>query len=449
MTGGAIGVFVLLRLFGAQHSSAMQGSPSPAVPAVPAVPADRLVHILLALVAIIALARAVGWVFRKVAQPPVVGEIAAGILLGPSLLGRVAPTLSGWLLPADIAPFLRNIAEIGVIIYMFLVGIELDVRRLRRRVRASVAVSHASIVAPFVLGSLLALWLYPRWGPGSVGFDVFALFIGVSMSVTAFPVLARILTDRGMQATQLGTIALTCAAVDDVTAWCLLALLVGWVHAEPGGVLVTVALTAGFVAGVLLIARPALERLQRACEQRGKLDQGTFAMICVGVLLAAVATEAIGIHALFGAFLAGVAISPDSRMATEIRGRLGDTVLVLLLPAFFAFTGMRTEIGLLDGPLEWIACASVIAVAACGKFGGAALAARVTGLSWRHSLALGALMNTRGLMELIVLNVGLDLGVISPTLFTMFVIMALVTTIATTPILGALGWSSTVRVENA
>jgi Kef-type K+ transport system membrane component KefB len=293
-------------------------------------------------------------------------------------------------------------------------------------------------VAPFLLGAVLALWLYPRFSSSNVPFTVFALFIGVSMSVTAFPVLARILTDRGISNTRLGAIALACAAVDDVTAWCLLALLVGTVHAAPGDALITLGLTVGFIVVMIFVVRPAALLLKTARDNRGELTQGMFLVICVGILLAAVATERIGIHALFGAFALGALIPHDSALVRDVTAKLEDVVIVVLLPSFFALTGMRTELGLVSGGEAIFACVLIIVVASVGKFGGSALAAVATGLGVRDSLALGVLMNTRGLMELIVLNVGLELGVVSPTLFTMLVIMALVTTLATTPILDRL-----------
>ncbi len=330
------------------------------------------------------------------------------------------------------------IAQVGVILYMFLVGLELDTGLLRHRAHASVAVSHASIIAPFLLGSALALWLHPSFAPAGVPFTVFALFMGVSLSVTAFPVLARILTDRGMQGTRMGSIALACAAVDDVTAWCLLAFLVSVVQAEPGRVLVTVGLTAAFIVAMLVLVRPAVRHLALLRDSQRALSQITFTVVCVGLLLSALATESIGIHALFGAFLLGALVPHDSALARDVRTRVEDLVLVLLLPAFFAFTGIRTQIGLVHGGGDWLLCAVIIGVASLGKFGGSAVAARLTGLGWRQAASLGILMNTRGLMELIVLNLGLDLGVLSPKLFAMLVLMALVTTFATTPILHAL-----------
>jgi Kef-type K+ transport system membrane component KefB len=255
------------------------------------------------------------------------------------------------------------------------------------------------------------------------------------MSITAFPVLARILTDRGMHTTPLGTMALTCAAVDDVTAWCLLAFLMSVVRAAPGDSLITIGFTAGFILAMVLAVRPAISLVTRWRDRWGSLTQGMFSIVCVALLLAALAAESIGIHALFGAFLLGALIPHDSALADDVARRLEDVAVVLLLPVFFAYTGMRTQIGLVTGSEELIACALIIIVASLGKFGGSTLAARVTGLGWRESMALGVLMNTRGLMELVVLNIGLDLKLVSPTLFAMLVTMALVTTLATTPIL--------------
>jgi Kef-type K+ transport system membrane component KefB len=399
---------------------------------------DALFHVLLALAAVTVCARVLTLVLTPLRQPPVIGEVLAGILLGPSLLGRVAPTAVQFLFPAAVVPLLGVISQIGIIIYMFLVGLKLDVGQLRQRTTVSVAVSHASIVAPLLLGATLALWLYPRLSSRDVPFTSFALFVGISMSITAFPVLARILTDRGIATTPLGTVALTCAAVDDVTAWCLLAVLVGTVHAAPGEALVTLGLTVAYIAVLVVAVRPAALWLRDLRDRRGELTQGMFLVICVALLLSAVTTEYIGIHALFGAFALGVVVPHDSALVRDIAGKLEDLVIVILLPAFFAFTGLRTQIGLVSGGEAALACVLIVAVATAGKFGGSAIAALAMGLGRRRSLELGILMNTRGLMELIVLNVGLDLGLVSPTLFAMLVIMALVTTLATTPILDLL-----------
>jgi Kef-type K+ transport system membrane component KefB len=395
-----------------------------------------LMHVLLALVVVIIAARLVGALFKKLQQPAVIGEVLAGIMLGPSVLGAISPATMAYLMPPGVAPFLGIIAQVGVVLFMFLVGIELDTTLLRKRTTASVAVSHASIVTPFVLGALLSLLLYPKLSTSDVPFLVFALVLGVSMSVTAFPVLARILTDRRMQKSELGVIALTCAAVDDVTAWCLLALVVSVARSQFGGALLTMALSVGFVGFMLVVVRPVLARAFNEKRQGPvQLTQMHMAFVFMGLLFSALATEAIGIHALFGAFLFGAIIPHDSSLGREVADKLTDVVVVLLLPAFFAFTGMRTAIGLVDGLEHWLLVGLIIVVASVGKFGGSFAAARLVGLETRKAAALGVLMNTRGLMELIVLNVGLDLRVVSPTLFAMLVIMAVVTTMATSPIL--------------
>jgi Kef-type K+ transport system membrane component KefB len=343
--------------------------------------------------------------------------------------------VSAYLFPQTVAPALNIIAQVGVILFMFLVGTELDLGLLRKRGHATVAISHASILAPFILGALLSLLLYPRLSSSDVPFTNFALFLGVSMSVTAFPVLARILTDRRISRTRMGAIALTCAAVDDITAWCLLALVVGVARAEGGSAIKTLLLAVVYIALIAFVARPAMGRLTVLYGQKGRLTQGLMATIFVLLLLSASATEVIGIHAIFGAFALGAVIPHDSGIARDLIDRLEDLVVVLLLPAFFAFTGLRTQIGLLNSPEQWALCALIIIVASAGKFGGSLIAARITGLEWRDGAALGVLMNTRGLMELIVLNIGYEMHIISPVLFAMMVLMALATTFATTPIL--------------
>jgi Kef-type K+ transport system membrane component KefB len=435
MLAGGIALFLLVRSYGETLTA-----PPPALTAAAggqaatAAAQNALPHVLLVLVAVIVVGRVLGSLLRSVGQPPVIGEVLGGILLGPSLLGRVAPGIGSYILPPAVAPYLSVIAELGVILYMFLVGLELNGDLLRRRARSAVLTSHASIVAPFVLGSILALRLYPRLSTSDVSFTSFALFIGVAMSITAFPVLARILTDRGMHRTMLGAVALTCAAVDDVTAWCLLAMVVGVAQARIEDALTVLLLTAAFIATMFLVVRPVVARLLSRSGDEPPSQQAV-ASTLAGLLLAALATERIGIHALFGAFLSGAVIPHDSNLARALTGRLKDLVTILLLPAFFAFTGMRTQIGLVSGGSEWMMIGLIILVATAGKFGGTLAAARLTGMGWRHSASLGILMNTRGLMELIVLNIGLDLAVISPKLFTMMVLMALATTIATTPVL--------------
>jgi Kef-type K+ transport system membrane component KefB len=393
-----------------------------------------LFHVLLALAAVVIVGQILAKLFMYVGQPPVIGEVLAGILLGPSLLGRLVPGFSTYILPESVAPFLGVIAQLGVILYMFLIGLELNPKLLRRRARATLLTSQSSILVPFVLACMLAPWLYPRVSEADVPFISFALFLGVAMSITAFPVLARILTDRRMQTTPLGVEALACAAVNDVMAWCLLALVVGVAQAKVGGALLVGAWTMAYIAYMFLVVRPIAAGLLIRFEN-AELTRGAASFVFVALLLSALATELIGVHAIFGAFVLGTVIPHDSTVARDFTRKLEDLVTVLLLPAFFAFTGLRTQIGLVSGVEQWLVCGVIILVATAGKFGGTCIAARLTGLPWRESAALGTLMNTRGLMELIVLNVGLDLGVISPALFAMMVLMALVTTIATTPIL--------------
>jgi Kef-type K+ transport system membrane component KefB len=314
--------------------------------------------------------------------------------------------------------------------------LELNARRMAKRAHAAVAVSHSSIVVPFALGTILALGLYPAFSHQGVPFTSFALFMGVAMSITAFPVLARVLTDRNLDKTEIGSIALSCAAADDVSAWCLLAFVVGVAQANLAASAMVIGGAVAFIAVMFLAVQPFLRRATLVWDNRpGPLPTPVVACTFVAVLLASLTTEAIGVHAVFGAFLLGAVIPHDSRIAREFNEKLKEIVTVLLLPAFFAYTGMRMQIGLVSGWESWMWCGAIIVVATIGKFGGALAAARLTGLGWRDSAVLGTLMNTPGLMELIVLNIGLDLGVISPTLFAMMVIMALVTTGLTAPVL--------------
>jgi len=397
-----------------------------------------LVSVLLALTVIMVTTRLVGLLFTKIHQPTVIGEVIGGIILGPSLLGRFAPGLQSALIHPDAAPFLGVISQLGVILYMFLVGLELDLRAMRARAAATIAISNAGIVVPFALGVALAWTIVESYAPPGVPFTSFALFLGVSMSITAFPVLARILSERGLQRTPLGIMALTCAAIDDVTAWCLLAFVVSVTQTKAGGAVVTVGLTALYIALMLTVGRRVMAALVRRLEQSSRIGEQSLTLLLVAVLLSALATEFIGVHAIFGAFLLGAIVPHDSTVARHVRDRIEDVVRVMLLPAFFAFTGLRTELGLLDGANDWIICAVIILVATLGKFGGVTLAGRVSGLPWRDASALGILMNTRGLVELIVLNIGLDLGIVTPRLFVMLVIMALATTMMTAPVLGRL-----------
>ncbi len=393
--------------------------------------------LLVQIAVVLSVARLVGYAFRAVRQPQVVGEMVAGILLGPSLLGWAAPGVSAALFPAESLGVLSTLSQVGLLLFMFLVGLELDPRLLRGRGHAAVLTSHVSIIAPFLLGSVLALFLYPRLSDSSVGFVGFTLFMGAAMSVTAFPVLARILVERNLMRTRLGVVALACAAVDDVTAWSLLAVVVAIVRAGDTAVplWLTFTGTAVYLAAMFLAVRPLMRRVLRLYESRGRMTQDVLGLVLFGLLASAAATEWLGIHALFGAFLYGAILPREREFVRDLTEKLEDLTVVFFLPLFFASTGLRTSIGLVEGPEMWGYFGLIMLVAVAGKFGGSTLAARLTGLSWRESGGLGVLMNTRGLMELVILTIGLDLGVISPALFAMMVLMALATTFMTTPLL--------------
>jgi Kef-type K+ transport system membrane component KefB len=406
--------------------------------------ADLLWHLLLALAAVVITGRVLGRVFRFIGQPPVIGEVVAGIALGPSLLGTLSPDAYAFLLPPAVAPSLGLLSQLGVALYMFLIGVELDTDVLRGQLRATITIAQSSIVVPFLLGAALAVIIAPDFAPANVPFVHFVLFMGVAMAITAFPVLARILADTGLTRTDLGRLALTCAAVGDVTAWCLLAFIVGVVQSREGSALLAAALTVGYIALMFTVVRPLVLRWCRRLDAHA-IDRDVIAAVIVLALVSALMTEWIGVHAIFGAFLMGAVIPHDSRLARALEDRIESLVTILLLPAFFAFAGMRTEIGLIANGTAWLTCAAIIGLATVGKFGGTFAAARLAGHESRTATSLGVLMNTRGLMELIVLNVGLDLGVITPTVFTMMVVMAIVTTMATTPLLSVLVPEATLR----
>lgn len=388
------------------------------------------------IVIIVILSRLLASVMGKIGQPMVIGEIIAGILLGPSVLGYFWPGVSNFIFQAGSLPNLNFLSQLGLILFMFIIGLELDIHLLRRKAHTAVVVSHASIIIPFTMGVSLAYFLYVRFAPEHISFLAFGLFMGIAMSITAFPVLARILHERGLTKTALGSLAITCAAADDVTAWCILAAVIAIVQAGSFvSAVFTVVLSIVYVITMLKLVRPWLEQRETQYASTESLNR-TFAVISFVVLfLSALTTEVIGIHALFGAFLAGASMPAHAGFRKLLASRIEDVSLVILLPLFFAFTGLKTQIGLLHDGLTWLVCGLIIAVAVVGKFGGSLLAAKFTGQSWSDSFAIGVLMNTRGLMELIVLNIGYDLGVLSPTVFTMMVLMALVTTFMTAPAL--------------
>ncbi|MCC3431977.1 MAG: cation:proton antiporter [Microcoleus sp. PH2017_04_SCI_O_A] len=392
--------------------------------------------VLLEVLIVIALSRLVGLAFRAIKQPQVIGEIVAGIMLGPSLLGLVAPDLGAALFPAEAVPFLNVLSEVGLIFFMFLIGLELNPKYLKNNLDVAILTSHVSILVPFSLGSVLALLLYPIVSNNSVSFTAFAMFLGAAMSITAFPVLARIITEHNLQNTKLGTLALTCAAVDDVTAWCLLAVAIAVTRTNSMvGALPTIFESIVYIGFMLTVVRWFLQRLSKHYNRTGKLSQLVLSGIYMGVVASALITEWIGIHLIFGAFLLGAAMPKNAGLTRELAEKTEDFVLIFLLPIFFAYSGLRTQIGLLNSPELWLLCAAVLGVAIIGKYFGTYVAARVCGISNREASALGWMMNTRGLTELIVLNIGLSLGVVSPLLFTMLVIMALVTTFMTSPLL--------------
>ncbi|MDQ8010848.1 MAG: cation:proton antiporter [Flavobacterium nitrogenifigens] len=406
---------------------------------------DNLQHplaILLAqIITIILVARLFGWFFRKIGQPSVIGEMIAGIVLGPSLVGMYFPEFSAALFPKESLGNLQFLSQIGLILFMFVIGMELDLKVLKNKAHDAVVISHASIVIPFALGLSLAYFIYEIYAPMGVEFSSFGLFMGIAMSITAFPVLARIVQERGMQKTRLGTIAITCAAADDITAWCILAVVIAIVKAGSlASSLYVIGMAILYVIIMLKIVRPFLKRVGDLNATRESLNKPVVAIFFITLLISAYASELIGIHALFGAFLAGAIMPENNKFRNIFIEKVEDVSIIVLLPLFFVFTGLRTQIGLLNDPELWKITGLIILVAVVGKFFGSALAAKFMGQNWKDSLSIGALMNTRGLMELVVLNIGYDLGVLSTEIFTMMVIMALVTTFMTGPALDFIGF---------
>lgn len=383
---------------------------------------------------IIIAARFFGYLARKVRQPAVVGEVIAGIVLGPSLLGLYFPEFAVTLFPNDSLGNLQFLSQIGLILFMFVVGMELDLKMLRNKAHDAVVISHASIIFPFALGVSFAYFTYERLAPEGIDFTSFALFMGIAMSITAFPVLARIIQERGLQKTRLGTIAITCAAADDVTAWCILAVVIAIVKAGSfGSSVFSILMAVGYVIVMLKMVKPFLKRIGDLHVSRENLTKPVVGIFFLTLILSSYTTEVIGIHALFGAFMTGAIIPENAKFRNIFIDKVEDVAVVLLLPLFFVFTGLRTQIGLLNDPSLWVIAAIIIVVAVTGKFLGSAIAAKIVGQNWKDSLSIGALMNTRGLVELVVLNIGYDLGVLTPEIFAMLVIMALVTTMMTGP----------------
>jgi Kef-type K+ transport system membrane component KefB len=395
-----------------------------------------LAILLAQIVTIILVARFFGWVCRKIGQPTVIGEMIAGIVLGPSLIGMHFPEFSAMLFPKDSLGNLQFLSQIGLILFMFVIGMELDLKALKNKAHDAVVISHASIIIPFALGLGLAYFIYHSFAPQGVEFISFGLFLGIAMSITAFPVLAGIVRERGIHKTKLGAIVITCAAADDITAWCILAAVIAIVKAGSfTSSLYVIALAILYVLLMLKVVRPFLKKVGDLSSTRESLSKPVVAIFFLTLLLSSYVTELIGIHALFGAFLAGAIMPENNKFRSIFIEKIEDVSVVILLPLFFVFTGLRTQIGLIDDPHLWKITGVIILVAVAGKFFGSALAAKFVGHSWKDSLSIGTLMNTRGLMELVVLNIGYDLGVLSTQIFTMMVIMALVTTFMTGPAL--------------
>ncbi|WP_419032811.1 cation:proton antiporter, partial [Dysgonomonas gadei] len=392
--------------------------------------------LLLQIVVILLAVRIFGWICQKIGQPTVVGEIFAGVVLGPSLLGHYFPQVSEFLFPVSSLENIRFLSQIGLILFMFIVGMELNLKTLKNRANNALIISHTSIAVCFTLGVLVAYYLFGNFTHQSTIFLPFALFMGIAMSIAAFPVMARIIHERGINKTPLGATIITCAAIDDITAWCLLAAVIAVVKAGSfASSLFIILLALLYVLAMFKIVRPFLKRIADLQSSNRTISKSVIGVFFLILFLSAYATEVIGIHALFGAFLAGVIMPPNLNFRNLFTEKIEDVSLVLLLPLFFVFTGLRTEIGLLNEPGLWMICGGIVFLAIFGKTMGSAIAARFVGNNWKDSLTIGALMNTRGLMELVVLNIGLDLGILTPEVFAMMVVMALTTTFMTSPLL--------------
>lgn len=390
--------------------------------------------LLIQIVVILLFVKIFGWICSKIGQPAVVGEIIAGVVLGPSLLGTYFPEISIAIFPISSLGNIGLLSQIGLVLFMFIVGMELDFKVLKNRAKEAVLISHASIVFPFALGIILAYFIYEHFTHEGVSFMAFALFMGIAMSITAFPVLARIVHERGIHKDPLGAMVITCAAIDDITAWCLLATVIAIVKAGTFvSSLYVIAFSVLYILMMFKLVRPFLKRIADLQTSKNIISKTNIGIFFIILFLSAYTTEIIGIHALFGAFLAGVIMPSNMNFRKLFIDKIEDISMILLLPLFFVYTGLRTQIGLLNEPYLWHVCLAIIGVAILGKFVGSAFAARFVGLNWHASATIGALMNTRGLMELVVLNIGYDLGILTPEVFAMMVVMALFTTFMTSP----------------
>ena len=401
---------------------------------------DNLHHplsiLLIQIIAVLLMVRLFGFLFKHIGQPGVIGEIVAGIVLGPSVLGYFFPDVFQALFPPESLTNLELLSQVGLVLFMFVIGMELDFSVLKNKINETLVISHAGILVPFFLGIVASYWIYEEYAAAQTAFLPFALFIGISMSITAFPVLARIIQERNMTKTSLGTLAIASAANDDVTAWCLLAVVIAIAKAGTfASALYAIGLTALYIIIMFMVVRPFLKKVGEVYANQEVINKTFVALILLILIISSTLTEIIGIHALFGAFMAGVVMPPSIGFRKVIMEKVEDIALVFFLPLFFAFTGLRTEIGLINSPALWGVCLLLITVAVAGKLGGCAVAARLVGESWKDSFTIGTLMNTRGLMELVALNIGYEMGVLPPSIFVILVIMALVTTFMTTPLL--------------
>lgn len=401
---------------------------------------DNLHHplsiLLIQIIAVLLMVRLFGFLFKHIGQPGVIGEIVAGIVLGPSVLGYFFPDVFQALFPPESLTNLELLSQVGLVLFMFVIGMELDFSVLKNKINETLVISHAGILVPFFLGIVASYWIYEEYAAAQTAFLPFALFIGISMSITAFPVLARIIQERNMTKTSLGTLAIASAANDDVTAWCLLAVVIAIAKAGTfASALYAIGLTALYIIIMFMVVRPFLKKVGEVYANQEVINKIFVALILLILIISSTLTEIIGIHALFGAFMAGVVMPPSIGFRKVMMEKVEDIALVFFLPLFFAFTGLRTEIGLINSPALWGVCLLLITVAVAGKLGGCAVAARLVGESWKDSFTIGTLMNTRGLMELVALNIGYEMGVLPPSIFVILVIMALVTTFMTTPLL--------------
>jgi len=400
-----------------------------------------LAVLLLQIIVIVTIARMMGYVFRKIGQPAVIGEIIAGIILGPSILGMYFPEATQFLFPAESLPILEYLSQIGLILFMFVYGMEFEMVGLRKQAFGALIVSHTSIILPFTLGMGLSYFLYNEFTSAKISFLAFSLFMGVAMSITAFPVLARILREKGLTRSELGSMAITSAAIGDLTAWFILAAVISIVKAGSSlGILYSLGVTLLYITVMIFVVRPQLIKLAATYAHHELKRKTVIAILFIVLLLSTYVTKIIGINALFGAFLVGAIMPSSLNFRSIVTEKIEDVSMVLLLPLFFVFSGLRTQIGLLNQPHLWVIFGWILVVAIVGKFGGSAIPARIVGQSWKDSLSIGVLMNTRGLMELIILNIGYDLGILSPEIFTMMVLMAIVTTCMTGPALDLINW---------